>query len=477
MKLDSRSVRANNATDPKNGLYVLCWVQLALRANDNPLIETALDYANQSGLPLLVYHELREDYPHASDRLHAFILSASNTMAQALQARNIRCVQLVERLNKRFNAVLPRLAQNAKAVFTDENFSLTEKTQTTLFARRCPVPVYLVDAARLVPTRLMLDKSISTREFRAAHTSQRPMWLEASCTVEPEHAPYDGPLPFMPDDLSTPSQRASLIASCDIDHDLPASMWHTADTEMLSKRLLQLPDVVVPRYAVQRNNPAIELGTSMLSPYLHFGMVSPITVIRHCESGRITRSAIWKFFDELLTWREWSHHRALHNPLVHLYDGLSDRTRASLEAHEVDPRPSLAPMDSLIHGTTDDPIWNASQRQWLLTGWMHNNLRMYWATQLMRFTLSARHAWALGCYLNDRLSLDGRDPATYCSMQWAFGETSATRERNIYGTAPRKYGRALILRAGVPEWIRRMNEAKMPTISVPNWDTVLAMYS
>ncbi|MEG8017247.1 hypothetical protein [Sphingomonas sp. LR55] len=43
--------------------YVLCWLQQALRARDNPVIDAAICLANDLGLPVLVYHGLREDYP------------------------------------------------------------------------------------------------------------------------------------------------------------------------------------------------------------------------------------------------------------------------------------------------------------------------------------------------------------------------------------------------------------------------------
>lgn len=73
--------RLNEGPIGSGGRYVLCWLQQALRARDNPVIDAAVRLGNELGLPVLVYHGLREDYPFASDRLHRFILGASRDVA------------------------------------------------------------------------------------------------------------------------------------------------------------------------------------------------------------------------------------------------------------------------------------------------------------------------------------------------------------------------------------------------------------
>ncbi|MEX7265615.1 hypothetical protein AB2D17_32555, partial [Pseudomonas aeruginosa] len=88
----------------------------------------------------------------------------------------------------------------------------------------------------------------------------------------------------------------------------------------------------------------------------------------------------------------------------------------------------------LLNGTTRDETWNACQRQFLVDGWMHNNLRMYWAKRIIALTPDPETAWATACYLNDRLSLDGRDPSTYGNIAASFGAGSPGRDGPpIYG--------------------------------------------
>ncbi|MEM6784256.1 MAG: hypothetical protein AAF624_11045 [Bacteroidota bacterium] len=68
----------------------------------------------------------------------------------------------------------------------------------------------------------------------------------------------------------------------------------------------------------------------------------------------------------------------------------------------------------------------------------------------------------MACYLNDRLSLDGRDASTYGGIQWGFGRSrKAYRETSVYGWVPRKTSAALRKRRGVPTWLAE--QATRPT--------------
>lgn len=44
---------------------------------------------------------------------------------------------------------------------------------------------------------------------------------------------------------------------------------------------------------------------------------------------------------------------------------------------------------------------------------MHGFLRMYWAKKILEWTASPEDALAISIYLNDKFSLDGRDPNGY----------------------------------------------------------------
>ena len=45
-------------------------------------------------------------------------------------------------------------------------------------------------------------------------------------------------------------------------------------------------------------------------------------------------------------------------------------------------------MKQLDQAETHDPLWNAAQKQMVITGWMHNYLRMYWAKKILEWSPS-----------------------------------------------------------------------------------------
>lgn len=205
----------------------------------------------------------------------------------------------------------------------------------------------------------------------------------------------------------------------------------------------------------------------MLSPYLHFGVLGPHDVARIASEVDSPRG-VWKYLDELLVWREFFHHVAHHVPVPGRYGAVSRWARESLTAHAGDTREHLYSLSELIHGRTHDETWNVAQQQFLVDGWMHNNLRMYWGKRIIGWTRSPEEAWATACYLNDRLSLDGRDPATYGNLSWCFGGGRPATEIPVYGKVPRKTDAALRRRPGVPDWLSEQARRVIPELSVPD---------
>ncbi|PSJ36852.1 deoxyribodipyrimidine photo-lyase [Allosphingosinicella deserti] len=452
-----------------DGRYVLCWLQQALRADDNPAIDAAILLGNALGLPVLVYHGLREDYPFASDRFHRFILGASRDLAAGCRARGVACVQHVDRAERRERGLVYRLAEVAAAVVLEDQPAFVAQWQAQRLASKSGAAVIAVNAACLVPPAA-LDRGVgTTAAFRRRHAAARDAWQDWS-DESALSGPYDGPLPFVPDRLETArdTDLDALIASLDIDHALSPSMMLPGSRAEVCIRLRRLTDEVLPDYAEARGDPARPEGASTLSPYLHFGVVGPREVMAAIRESAVPAEQQEKFADELLTWREWFHYKARTLAVPESYARVPDWARAQLERHAADPRPEHESLWALVHGETRDETWNACQKQYLVDGWMHNNLRMYWAKRILAMTPDPRTAWATACYLNDRLSLDGRDPSTYGNLAWAFGDAApGYRDLPIYGLVQTRTDKAMRKRPGGTEWIRAAAARERPTLAVP----------
>ncbi|MBL8671005.1 MAG: deoxyribodipyrimidine photo-lyase [Alphaproteobacteria bacterium] len=142
-------------------------------------------------------------------------------------------------------------------------------------------------------------------------------------------------------------------------------------------------DEALARYASARDLPA-EAVTSRLSPYLHWGEISPrqawhaAAAAAAGSAGALNRSA--EKFQSELAWREFAHHLLFHVPT------LPERPwRAEFERFPW--RPDARALAAWHRGRTGYPIVDAGMRELWATGWMHNRVRMIAASFLVKHLL------------------------------------------------------------------------------------------
>jgi deoxyribodipyrimidine photo-lyase len=126
-------------------------------------------------------------------------------------------------------------------------------------------------------------------------------------------------------------------------------------------------------YLATRDRPSVP-GTSRLSPYLHFGEVSPCRLwhtvrdVMNRTKHKGFRQAAEGFLRQLV-WREFAHHLLFHFPYT--ASAPLDQTFERLPWRN-DPQALRA----WQRGQTGYPIVDAGMRQLWTTGWMHNRVRM-----------------------------------------------------------------------------------------------------
>jgi deoxyribodipyrimidine photo-lyase len=150
-------------------------------------------------------------------------------------------------------------------------------------------------------------------------------------------------------------------------------MWEPGEAGA-RKRLVAFVDEA-SAYEAQRNLPSVE-GTSMLSPYLHFGEVSPAQVWHAVADAG---GSVDTFLGEI-AWRDYAQTVIVQYPD---YGGKSAR-----EPFDDFPwRTSKADLAAWQQGRTGYPIVDAGMRQLWHTGWMHNRVRMIAASFLVKHLL------------------------------------------------------------------------------------------
>jgi deoxyribodipyrimidine photo-lyase len=188
-------------------------------------------------------------------------------------------------------------------------------------------------------------------------------------------------------------------------------------------------------YPERRNDPNAE-ATSRLSPWLHFGQLSPQYAAWEAWRSDVPPAAREAFIEELVVRRELSDNFCHYNPEHYdSLDGIHPWARATLDQHRRDRREYVYSYGEFERGATHDPLWNAAQRELVTLGTMPGYLRMYWAKKILEWSDTPELAVETALRLNDRWQLDGRDPNGYVGVLWSIGglHDRAWSERPVFG--------------------------------------------
>ncbi len=426
------------------GDFVLYWTQTTLRAHDNFALNYAVEQANALGLPVLVYHGLRHDYPHASDRIHAFIIESALDLHRAFEQRGIQYVFYLDTRSvagggseSSHASPLVRLARRAALVVTDFFPTFIIPDQTAGLARRTDAPVTAVDSLGVVPLAAFDQAFSSARAIRPRLHALLPHHLHPVGDVEPRTRRRVDP-GFDALDLRAIGKGdpaiGRLLQSCAIDHAVAPSPSFRGGMAEARLRLERFLERGLPKYAEGRGDPNQPEATSRLSPYLHFGNISIQEVLlRAREAGPSAQYE--KFQDQALVWRELASNFAWRDSRHRSASAVPGWARKELDDHSADPRPAVYTRAELERAATEDELWNYAQRSYLREGYMHNYLRMLWGKTVMQWTRGWRHAFRVLRELNDKYALDGRDPNSYAGVHWCFGRFDRPfYRRPVYGT-------------------------------------------
>ncbi|MDE3135015.1 MAG: deoxyribodipyrimidine photo-lyase [Acidobacteriota bacterium] len=419
------TVRRDGSPDP-DGACVLYWMQRAQRAIDNPALDAAIRLGNELGKPVVAFLGLMPSFPRANLRHFHFLVEGLPDLAVGLRQRHVGFL-----LRSWPHHPLLKVCEELRpsAVIGDENPLREPERWRQKIAAEIRVPFWTVDADVIVPSRLLLKQQYAARTIRPRIHARLAKFL----------APSDNPVAKKhwkrPPNLASLCHTDDLMARWKIDRSVqPVSSFRGGTNEAL--RLLdEFVQTKLRGYAEQRNHPELD-GTSRLSPYLHFGQIGPQTIALAVRKAKAPASQEEAFLEELIVRRELAINFVRFNPDYDSIEGAPGWALRTLADHANDLREVLYSEKQLENSETHDPLWNAAQKQMVLTGWMHNYMRMYWAKKILEWTRSPAAAFDIALRLNDKYELDGRDPNGYEGVAWAIAGKSDRPwfERPVFGT-------------------------------------------
>ena len=408
--VDKTRIRALNNRPSQEG-PVIYWMQRDQRVNDNWALIYAQERAIGMKQPLAVVFCLVPEFLDATIRQYQYMIEGLKAVEKKLCNLSIPFYVLKGEPDE----VLPLFLKEVKAgsIVTDFNPLNLPLTWKAKVGRKLTIPFLEADAHNIIPCWIASGK----REFSA-----RTFRLKISKILKDYLVVYPSLLkhPFQWSFPETMLSWREMLKSLKVDHSVKMGMGMIPGEKAA---LLALDDFLHHRagdYHNNRNFPEKE-GQSGLSPYLHFGQISAQRIGLELMNSKVAAESKNAFLEELIVRKELADNYCYYNPHYDRFEGFPAWAQKTLNEHRGDPRAYCYTEDQFEHAETHDDLWNAAQKEMVITGKMHGFMRMYWAKKILEWTASPEEAQAVAIWLNDKYELDGRDPNGYSGIAWSVG--------------------------------------------------------
>ncbi|HKG53301.1 MAG TPA: deoxyribodipyrimidine photo-lyase [Anaerolineales bacterium] len=371
-------------------MQTIWWIRRDLRLTDNAALQAALEAG--SVIPTFI---IDPAFSRSSPRRKDFLYEGLHALDKDLHERGS---YLVIRSGQPLDTLKTLLAETkAGTIFAEEDF--------TPYARKRDEKI-----AHFLPLELIQGQTVhhpvsvlkSNGKPYTVYTPYSKVWkskLPASLTLlpAPEQITTQAGIPSEP----LPKYRVSPL--------FPAGE---------QEALVRLEEFLHQRiYVYSENRDHMDLeGTSVLSPYLRFGMLGLRQAVHSAQQAMISaKNAVYKrsaetWLNELI-WREFYIQILYHFPQV-------SGTAFNQSLANIPWRNDKSEFDAWKDGRTGVPIVDAAMRQLKETGWMHNRARMIVASYLVK-DLLIDWRWGEAWFMENLL--DGDLAANNGGWQWTAG--------------------------------------------------------
>ncbi len=353
----------------------LVWFRNDLRLADNPALRTAIEEGFD---PICVY-------VHAPDEEGRWTPGAASDAwrHRSLAALDASLRTRGARLRVFAGPSLPTLqslalACNAEAVFWNRRYEPAVEKRDTAIKKALRAQGLRADSHN----GALLYEPWDVQTKQGGPYKVFTPFYRATQALATRHDTWDAPAAIGdsdegPDGLALDALRLQPRLGWD------AGFWEygTPGEAGAQEALETFVDGALRGYRQGRDRPD-QVGTSRLSPHLHFGEIAPWRVVEVVHQARNAGNAadVEAYVRELV-WREFAHHLLHHFP-----KSTEENFNPRFEAFQWARRDARR-LDAWQRGNTGVPIVDAGMRELWHTGWMHNRVRMIvgsWLCKHMR---------------------------------------------------------------------------------------------
>jgi deoxyribodipyrimidine photo-lyase len=379
-----------------NGTFVVLFTR-DLRLQDNAVLAEAAR-AGGSVVPLFVLDDAL--LPSTAANRLRFLLEALADLRESLRGRGS---DLIVRRGDPVEETMRLVEQTgASTVFVArDSSSYAQRRERRLASAR--VRLRIEDATTVVPPGELVPPG---RDHYRVFTPYWRRWRESPLP----------PLAEVPGRLRLPGrlEPGGMPALGELTSAKPSRDLAQGGERAGRRRLDHWLSAGLGDYERRRDDLAAD-GTSRLSPYLHFGCVSPLELVTRAREQRGAES-----FIRQLCWRDFYLQLLAADP----------RTSAeNLHERGDEWRDDEEALARWLEGQTGFPLVDAGMRQLQTEGWLHNRARLVVASFL---TKTLYLDWRQGAAVFSDLLLDADVANNVGNWQWVAGTGVDTRPNRVF---------------------------------------------
>ncbi len=403
---------------------VIYWMSRDQRVDDNYALLYTQHLSLQKKAPMAVIFTLIPSFLNASFRQYDFMIKGLKQIHQKLSRLNIPFYVLQGYPPETIQQFVH--SKKVSTIITEFDPLRTKKKWQTEVISKNNINFHVVDAHNIVPCLYVSEKQeYSAGTFRPKIHQKLNQFLIEFPKLKRQQSSEQFEMQQI--------QWKELYDSLQVDESVrPVEHLHPGESNALNL-LNDFIDNKLKHYNNERNDPNKDV-LSCMSPYLHFGQIASQRVALEIQKIKEYEN-VSSYLEELIVRKELSDNFCHYNKNYDNPDGFHPWAQKTIKEHENDEREYMYSFEEFERAETHDELWNAAQKEMLITGKMHGYMRMYWAKKILEWTPCIENALSIAITLNDKYELDGRDPNGYTGCMWSIGgvHDRAWNERHVFG--------------------------------------------